>query len=80
MYRRRKQNASARNLPKATSDVEDRRPEAEASMVADPKKELVRSRKDTLPQLEANTIQAYIEFVDRLLKKKAVLQQELSGE
>lgn len=42
-------------------------------MVADPNIETNRSRKDTLPQLEANTIQAYIEFVDRLLKKKAVL-------
>ena len=45
-------------------------------MVVDPNIELSRSRKDTLPQLEANTIQAYMEFVDRLLKKKAVLQSE----
>ena len=49
-------------------------------MVADPNIETSRSRKDTLPQLEANTIQAYIEFVDRLLKKKAVLQNEASGD
>jgi hypothetical protein len=45
-------------------------------MVADPNTEMMRSRKDTLPQLEANTIQAYIDFVDRLLKKKAIASPE----
>lgn len=49
-------------------------------MVAEQDFDNIRPRKDTLPQLEANTIQAYIDFVDRLLKKKAVSSPEPSGD
>lgn len=44
-------------------------------MVVDPKIQSPRLRKDTLPQLEANTIQAYMEFVDRLMKRKISNQE-----